>query len=101
MSHNYLEWLSEFFEEAEVPFNSETSSAIDIALHRIAGLSFPQEDRNVLLNELRSSFLRLGPNGRQLLAAHLRDELFVRRDGALRPKQGGGYYTNAEYLIQQ
>ena len=101
MSHNYLEWLSEFFEEAEVPFNDETSEAIDVALHRIAGLSFPQEDRNVLLTELRNSFLRHGPNGRQLLAAHLRDELFARRDGALRPKQGVGYYTNDEYLNQQ
>jgi hypothetical protein len=100
MAHNYMEWLRDFFEEAEVPFTEETAPAIDIALHRIAGLEFPQEDRNVLLTSLRGSFLRLGPNGRQLLAAHLRDELFARRDGALRPKQGGGYYTNEEYLNQ-
>tara|TARA_B110000037_G_C16910934_1_gene420262 strand:- start:52 stop:354 length:303 start_codon:yes stop_codon:yes gene_type:complete len=100
MSHNYLDWLSEFFDEAEVPFTDETAPAIDIALHRIAGFSFPQDDRNVVLSELRTSFLRLGPTGRQLLGAHLRDELFARRDGALRPKQGGGYYTNEEYLNQ-
>jgi len=101
MSHNYLDWLSDLFEEAEVPFNKETAPAIDVALHRIAGLPFPQEDRNVLLNSLRDSFLRLGPNGRQLLSAHLRSELYSRIDGALRPKQGVGYYTNDEYLEGQ
>ena len=94
MSADYLDWYEDVFEEAQEPLNEETSEWLDRAMHRIAGLSHPQEDPNAVLEVLRDRFLRLGPPGRQLLAAHLRDEAFSRRDSPMRPRQGCGYYDN-------
>ena len=94
MSADYLAWFEEIFEEAQVPLSAETSDWLDRAMHRIAGLSHPQEDPNAVLEVLRDRFLRLGPPGRQLLAAHLRDEAFSRRDSPMRPSQGDAYYDN-------
>jgi len=44
--------------------------------------------------KLRETWLRNGPSGRQLLASHLRSEVFSRRDSPLRPTEGVGYYVN-------
>ena len=98
MSLGYLNWLDEIFEEAQVPHNDETAEAIDRALHRIAKVAQGEGSDSEVLAYLKTNFLRQGHSGRGLLAAHLRDELFSKRDGELRPSQGVGYYTNAEYF---
>jgi hypothetical protein len=97
MAGEYLAWLTDMFEEAQVPLNSETEDYLDRALHRIAGVEFPQRDEGQVYRALQLTFLKLGPPGRQLLAAYIRDEAFARRDSPMRPAEGVGYYTNAEY----
>ena len=49
----------------------------------------------VVYRRIREKWLRHGRSGRQLLAAFLRDEAYVRRESPLRPKEGDAYYTNA------
>jgi len=94
MSLDYLGWFDEIFEEAQVPLSPDTEQWLDRAMHRIAGLEHPQQDPDEVLNLLRERFLKLGPPGRQLLAAHIRDEAFARRDSPMRPEQGSAYYDN-------
>jgi hypothetical protein len=94
MAADYLAWFEDLFEEAQVPLTPDNEEWLDRAVHRIAGLSHPQEDPNRVLEVIRERFLRLGPPGRQLFAAHLRDEAFARRDSPMRPIQGDAYFDN-------
>ncbi len=94
MALDYLAWFEEIFEEAQVPLGPETEGWLDLAMHRIAGLEHPQEEPDQVLNVLRERFLKLGPPGRQLLAAFIRDEAFARRDSPMRPAQGSAYFDN-------
>ena len=98
MAAEYLDWLVEIFEEAQVPYNAETADTLDRALHHIAGVDYPQSRDDEVLQALRARFLVLGPPGRQLLAAYLRSAVFSDRDSQMRPTPGQGYYTNDEYL---
>lgn len=97
MYADYLDWLTELFEEAQVPFTPETAELLDRSLHRIAGVEYPQRSEDQVFNILRERFLRVGPPGRQLLAAYLRDAVYARRDSPLRPQEGEAHYTNAQY----
>ncbi len=97
MAADYLDWLSDLFEEAQVPYNDETAELIDRSLHRIAGVDYPQQREDEVLRRLREDFLILGPPGRQLLAAHLRSAVFSDRNSPARPVEGTAYFTNDEY----
>ena len=92
MAAAYLDWLSDLFQEAQVPNNSETAAWLDASLRRIAGL--PDASEEQVHARLREGWLRHGPSGRQLLAALLRHEVYARRDSPFRPKEGVGYYVN-------
>jgi hypothetical protein len=94
---DYLDWLTDVFDEAQVPYNDETADQLDRALHTIAGVSYPQESEDEVLRVLRERYLVLGPPGRQLLAAYLRSAFFSDRDSPARPGPGVGYFTNEEY----
>jgi len=89
----YLDWLTEVFEEAQVPYTPETAPYLDVAMRKLVGGEGVSEEE--VFRRLRDRWLRHGPSGRQLLAAFVRDEAFSRRDSPMRPKEGGGYYTNA------
>lgn len=92
MSAAYLDWLTDLFEEAQVPHNAETADYLDQCLRRIAGLETGDEE--AVYRKLRDTWLKNGPSGRQLLASHLRSEVFSRRDSPLRPTEGVGYFVN-------
>jgi hypothetical protein len=94
----YLDWLTDLFEEAQVPFNAETSAYIDTSLRKLVGA--PTEDEEIVYRRLRERWLKHGLPGRQLLGGLLRDEVFSRRDSPMRPHEGGGYYTN-DYVQKQ
>jgi hypothetical protein len=95
MSTDYLDWFAEIFVEAQVPLNEETAPWLDQALRRIAGAEEAEPEE--VLAILRERYLKIGPPGRQLLAAYLRDEVFSRRDSPHRPRQGVGYFENKDY----
>ncbi len=97
MAGEYLEWLSDIFDEAQVPVSPEHEDFLDQALHRIAGVDYPEGEPGTVYRSLQQTFLKAGPSGRQLLAAYLRDEAFARRDSPMRPREGVGFFTNAEY----
>lgn len=92
MHATYLDWLTDLFEEAQVPFNHETAPYLDACLRRIAGLEGADEE--AVFRKLRDTWLKNGPSGRQLLGSLLRGEVFSRRDSPMRPHEGVGYYTN-------
>jgi|GEM_PF-1828717 len=92
MSAAYLDWLTDLFDEAQVPYTPETANYLDRSLRRIADAE--EDDEETVLRRLRERWLRLGPSGRQLLAALLRHEAYSRRDSPLRPHEGMGYFTN-------
>ncbi len=89
----YLDWLTEVFEEAQVPQDDTSRCYLDVALRRIAKCPTGTEEQ--VYRALRDRWLRHGAPGRQLLAGLLRDEVFSRRDSPLRPTEGNAYYTNA------
>lgn len=93
MSPAYLDWLTDLFQEAQVPYTQDSAAVLDGALRRITGLAADAPGEEVY-QQLRKRWLRNGPSGRQLLAAHLRGEVFSRRDSELRPTEGVGYYVN-------
>lgn len=93
MAVRYLDWLTELFEEAQVPYTPESAPWLDQALRRIAAVPAGASEETVF-RALRSRWLNQGPPGRQLLASFLRDEVFVRPDSPMRPREGEGYYTN-------
>lgn len=92
----YLDWLTEVFDEAQVPFTPETAPVLDRALRNMVNGATASEEE--VFRRIRQRWLMHGLPGRQLLASFLRDEVFSRRDSTLRPKEGGGYYTN-EYEV--
>lgn len=92
MSASYLDWLTDLFEEAQVPYTAETAPYLDQCLRRIARAETADEE--TVFRTLRDRWLKIGPPGRQLLASHLRSEVFSRRDSPMRPTEGNGYYTN-------
>jgi hypothetical protein len=89
----YLDWLADVFEEAQVPFNAETAPYLDLSMRKLVGGEGLDEEE--VFRRIRERWLKHGASGRQLLAAFIRDEAFSRRDSPMRPKEGGGYYTNA------
>ena len=44
MAGEYLTWLTDLFEEAQVPLNPETVDYLDEALHRIARVPYPETE---------------------------------------------------------
>jgi hypothetical protein len=94
MAARYLDWLTELFEEAQVPYTPESAPWLDQSLRRIAGVAADASEETVF-RALRAKWLNQGPPGRQLLASFLRDEVFVRADSPMRPREGEAYYTNA------
>lgn len=99
MSAAYLDWLTDLFDEAQVPYNPETADYLDKALRRIADApSAPEEE---VWRVLQKRWLRHGPSGRQLLAGLLRHEAFSRRDSPLRPHEGVGYFTNDQWREEE
>ena len=93
MAIRYLDWLSDLFEEAQVPYTPESAPWLDASLRRIAGVA-PGASEEEVYRQLRARWLNQGQPGRQLLASFVRDEVFSRRDSPMRPKEGDGYYTN-------
>lgn len=89
----YLDWLADIFDEAQVPYNTETAAYLDVAMRRLVDAE--KEPEEVVYRRIRDRWLKHGQPGRQLLAAFIRDEVFARRDSPLRPKEGGAYYTAA------
>lgn len=96
MAAAYLDWLTEVFEEAQVPYTPETAPALDRALRNLVQGSKLSEEE--VFRRIRTRWLHHGLPGRQLLASFLRDEVYSRRDSSMRPHEGGGYYTN-EYEV--
>lgn len=96
MSAAYLNWLTDLFDEAQVPYTADTADLLDAALRRIADAE--EDDEETVWRTLRSRWLRHGPSGRQLLAGLLRHEAYSRRDSPLRPTEGVGYYTNDQLV---
>lgn len=96
MSAAYLDWLTDLFDEAQVPYTPETAEHLDRALRRLADAE--EDDEETVWRSLRTRWLRHGPQGRQLLAGLLRHEVFSRRDSPLRPAEGVGYYTNDQLV---
>jgi hypothetical protein len=94
MAARYLDWLTELFDEAQVPYTAESAAWLDVALRRIAAQPAGASEEAVY-RALRERWLNQGQPGRQLLASFLRDEVFARRDSPMRPKEGEAYYTNA------
>lgn len=92
MSATYLDWLTDLFEEAQVPYSADNADFLDQCLRRIAGAEGADEE--AVFRKLERSWLRNGPSGRQLLAGLLRSQVFSRRDSPMRPHEGVGYYTN-------
>ena len=92
MNTAYLDWLTDLFEEAQVPLRDDTREYLDIALRRIAEAE--DDDPEVVYRTLQRRWLRHGDSGRQLLASLLRGQVFSKRDSPMRPAEGVGYYTN-------
>ncbi|MCK6506468.1 hypothetical protein L6R53_24365 [Myxococcota bacterium] len=92
----YLDWMTDLFDEAQVPYTPQTADFLDKALRRIADAE--EDDEETVWRILRDRWLRHGPSGKQLLAALLRHEAFSRRDSPLRPQEGVGYYTNDQLV---
>lgn len=90
----YLDWLTDLFEEAQVPHNERTAPHLDAALRRIAAVG-PGADEEEVYRKLRQRWLNQGRPGWQMLAGLLRDEAYSRRDSALRPHEGEAYFTNS------
>lgn len=88
----YLDWLTEVFEEAQVPHDDAARRYLDVALRRIAKCEQGTEEQ--VYRALRERWLKHGVPGRQLLAGLIRDEVFARRDSPLRPAEGAAYFTN-------
>ena len=88
----YLEWLTDVFEDAQVPANAESAVWLDASLRRMVGGEKATEEE--VYRRIRQRWLNHGLPGRQLLATLLRDEIFSRRDSPMRPVEGGAYYTN-------
>ena len=88
----YLEWLTEVFEEAQVPLRPDTAEYLDQSIRRITGLDDAPEKE--VFQDLQNRWLRHGQSGRQLLAALIRGQAFSRRDSPLRPTEGVGYFVN-------
>lgn len=95
MSAAYLDWLTDLFQEAQVPYDASTADYLDQALRRIAAA--PDAPEEEVLRILQARWLRQGSSGQQLLAALLRHEAFSRRDSPLRPQEGVGYFTNDQW----
>ncbi len=93
MAARYLDWLTDLFEEAQVPYTAASADWLDQALRRIAATPAGASQEDVY-HALRKRWLNHGQPGRQLLASFLRDEVFARRDSPLRPVEGEGYFTN-------
>lgn len=94
MAASYLDWLTDLFEEAQVPCTADNAAYLDQCLRRIAGAEGADEE--AVFRKLQQGWLRNGPSGRQLLAGLLRNQVFSRRDSPMRPQEGTGYFTNAE-----
>jgi hypothetical protein len=88
----YLDWLTDLFEEAQVPYDATTSPWLDQALRRIAKAE--KDDEETVYRKLEKRWLRNGKAGWQLLAGLLRHEVYARRDSPIRPQEGLGHYTN-------
>lgn len=93
----YLDWLTDVFEEAQVPLNAETADYLDVSLRKLVKGEGASEEE--VYRRLRQRWLDHGVPGRQLLAGLLRDEVYARRDSPMRPKEGGAYYTN-DYVVR-
>jgi hypothetical protein len=96
MAADYLDWLNEVFDEAQVPHTAETAPYLDKVVREIAGLDSKATDEQVL-EVVRRKWLRHGRSGWQLLAGLLRSRVFSRRDSPFRPAEGNGYFTNDQY----
>lgn len=94
MAARYLDWLTELFNEAQVPYDAGNAEFLDQCLRRIAATP-PGASEETVYRTLRQRWLNQGLPGRQLLGSFLRDEVFSRRDSPMRPKEGDGYFTNA------
>ena len=94
MAAAYLDWLTDLFEEAQVPLRPDTRAYLDECLRRIAEAE--QDEEATVYRTLQRRWLRHGDSGRQLLASLLRGQAFSRRDSPLRPTEGVGYYTNPD-----
>jgi hypothetical protein len=88
----YLDWLTQLFEEAQVPYNAETAPWLDQSLRRIANAE--KDDEETVYRRLDKRWLKNGRAGWQLLAGLLRHEVYARRDSPLRPTEGLGHYVN-------
>lgn len=93
MAAQYLDWLTELFDEAQVPVTADNAAFLDQCLRRIAGTPAGASEETVY-HALRTRWLNHGVPGRQLLGSFLRDEVFVRGGSPMRPKEGDGYFTN-------
>lgn len=97
MAADYLDWLVDIFEEAQVHLDDTTADFLDRALHGIAKVDFPQKEPDQVFRVLRDNFIKIGPPGRQLLAALIRDAAYARRDSPFRPEEGGAHFDNSQY----
>jgi hypothetical protein len=88
----YLDWLTDLFEEAQVPYTPATADLLDEALRTLADAQ--EDDEETVYRALQRKWLRHGPSGTQLLAGLLRGHVYSRRDSTMRPKEGDAYYTN-------
>lgn len=99
MSAAYLDWLTDLFDEAQVPYDAGSAELLDQSLRRIADAEDQPEEE--VWRRLNKRWLRSGPSGRQLLAALLRHEVYSRRDSPLRPHEGVGYFTNDQWREEE
>jgi hypothetical protein len=93
MAAAYLDWLTDVFEEAQVPYGAEAAPYLDEVVRRIAGVDAAASDEAILAI-VNKRWIRHGPSGRQLLAGLIRGQVFANRASPLRPKEGMGYFTN-------
>ena len=100
MASAYLEWLSDVFEEAQVPTGADAMPYLDQVVRRIVQADSTTTDEQIL-QALRKNWLRHGRSGTQLLAGLIRGEDFSRRGSPLRPTEGVGYYTHEDYVREQ
>ncbi len=98
MSAAYLDWLADVFEEAQVPYDAASAPWLDASMRKLVDGERLEEEE--VFRRIRDRWLKHGRSGRQLLAAFIRDEVYSRRDSPLRPREGGGYYTN-EYKLRE
>ncbi len=95
----YLDWLTDLFDEAQVPYTPDTAEWLDASLRRIADAEGQPED--AVWRTLQKRWLRHGPSGKQLLAALLRQQVYARRDSPLRPQEGQAYFTNDQWRKEE